>query len=338
MSQFAKNTVIILFFTTFLTLGVDAQIPDPSSIANPSNFATISISPENPNPNQEVTATIEYYLTDLKKSEISWFLNGSLQKSGVGETKFNFKTGPSGSSSRLSVSINPLEGPQAQAEITIRPADVDIIWNADTYTPPFYKGKALFTNKANLTFVAIPHFVNSSGNKINSQSLVYNWYEGSKIINNQSGVGKNTLKIEGKTISRPLDIRVEIETFDGSIKASNRIEVDLSEPKILVYEKNPLYGLILGMALNSFSLKEQEVTLSAVPYFFNTFTRDSSNMKYNWTQNGEKINLPTQESSIILRQVDSNLSGRISVGITALNTDNQLQNDSTSLEINVGNR
>ena len=46
---------------------------------------------------------------------------------------------------------------------------------ARRYTPPFYKGKKIFTSESVIKFIAIPNFVTSNNKKIPASDLVYTW-------------------------------------------------------------------------------------------------------------------------------------------------------------------
>src|SRR3990167_742525 len=81
---------------------------------------------------------------------------------------------------------------------------VDILWQGDTYTPPFYKGKSLWSNQSRITFVAIPQGLG------NPASLNYKWTKNGTVLGNINGIGKNTLSFTDSILSRPQTIRVDI--------------------------------------------------------------------------------------------------------------------------------
>jgi hypothetical protein len=123
----------------FLTPKTQAQIP-----VGLEERLTLNTIPEKPGANQDVYAEIESYAIDLSRSQVTWLINGVIKKQGFGERTFSFKTGPLGSSMNLRVVAISPQGQSIEEEIVIQTSEVDLIWKADSYTPPFYKGKALF--------------------------------------------------------------------------------------------------------------------------------------------------------------------------------------------------
>jgi len=332
--------MVIAFLLGSFSFNVRAQTSEGLPIPNlptAESFLSIKTTPKNPAPNQKVVASIDFHQTDLKKAQIAWYLNGELVEKKIGKTSFEFETGKIGSFSSVAVVIDTFEGEIFQKEIILRPAEVNLIANAQTYTPPFYKGRALYTQKTEVRITAIPEFLNSQGQKVNPQNLMYKWQQGNSVLGEQSGVGRNSISIPGQTITRPLDIRVEVSTLNESIRASGSIVVQKGEPKVLVYEKNPLLGLMLNQRADLLFVKEKEITLEAVPYFFSVPTKNSSAIEYSWTQNSQKIESGDQQSSIILRQTEENLAGNVNIGVRVINKDNQIQNDSFNTEIILGN-
>jgi len=333
-----KTSITLSLLLLIFVVPVNAQTPQTQlpNLPTAESFLNIKTTPKNPAPNQKVTASLDFHLTDLKKAEISWYLNGKLIEKRIGKTSFEFEMGKVGSISVVSVVIDAFEGEIFQKEIVIRPASVDLVANAETYTPPFYKGRSLYTQKSNVRITAIPEFINSAGQKVSSNNLVYKWQQGNSVLGEQSGVGRSSITIEGQTITRPLNIKVEVSTLDDSVKAEGTILVQRGETEVLVYEKNPLYGLLLADAANSLFISEKEITLEAVPYFFSVPSKNSSDIEYSWTQNGQKIEAGDEQSSIILRQTEENLSGNVNIGVRVMNKDNQLQTGSFGSVITIG--
>ncbi|MEK7552429.1 MAG: hypothetical protein AAB534_03375 [Patescibacteria group bacterium] len=338
MSLNRINFILALLLFIF-TIPLHAQTLDlpVSNLPNAESFLSIKTTPTNPGPRQKVTATLIFYQTDTKKANISWYLNAELKEKKIGKTSFEFETGGIGSFSSVAVVIDTFEGEVFQKEIVLRPAEVNLVANAETYTPPFYKGRALYTQKTDVRITAIPEFLNSDGQKIKPQNLMYKWQQGNSVLGEQSGVGRNSITVPGETITRPLDIRVEVSTLDERIKANGSIVVRKGEPKVLIYEKNPLLGLLLNQKADLLFISEKEITLEAVPYFFSVPTKNSSGIEYFWTQNSQKIESGDEQSSIILRQTEENMTGNVNIGVRVTNKDNQLQSDSFNTEIILGN-
>ena len=57
-----------------------------------------------------------------------------------------------------------------------------------------------------------------------------------------------------------------------------------------MYKNNPLYGIMYEKALNtSIELTDKELTLTAVPYFFSTKSKNGAFVGFSWAMNGQAI-------------------------------------------------
>jgi len=328
--------ILILTIFVFPIFFVNAQVDLPSNFPSTSDYLQIKMSPENPGPNQKVLVSLELYITDLKKAQISWFLDGQLQKKDFGLTSFEFTTKSVGQSQKISILINTFEGSEIRKDIILRPADVDIVWNANTYTPPFYKGRALLTGHGNeLTVSAIPNLVDTNGVRIDPQALNYEWHKDNTFLNTKSGFGKNSITIDRESIPRPFNIKVLVSTIDGSISAQKTIKITYLKPQVLVYEKHPLYGILFNNAVKESDLENQEITLSAIPYFFSESFKNSPLISYEWKQNGQKILQSSGQNTMTFRKEDNNQKGKVNIEVSVQNRDDFIQTANESVGINL---
>src|SRR3989344_6530597 len=154
---------------------------------------TLTVTPEFPRANEEVTVSARGFSIDLDRAEVSWTLNGKLEKKAVGGTIFSFRTESLGKTSALMVTVKSLSQGSFKETLTIRPAEVDVLWEALTYTPPFYKGKRMLSSSGTITVTAMPSFVVASGKTLDSAALVYSWEQDGKNLLSQSGFGKQSI-------------------------------------------------------------------------------------------------------------------------------------------------
>lgn len=321
-----KRIFSIAFFFLALCLVTTAHAQTDVPLPDNTEF---SITPEHPGPNEVVLVQIENYAQDLNALEISWFLNGQLQKKAVGDKKFQFTTGALGSVSNVKVSTTGFS-----KEITIRPAGLDLIWQTRGYTPPFYKGKALYTYQSAVDFIAMPSFIASSGVAIDPKTLVYKWSRNGTVLSDVSGYGKNVLSTSGGVLAKALSIDLEVSTVDGSMRAEKSIELQGAQPEIFLYENHPLYGIMYNKVVPSqFTLDKKEITLSSAPYFFDVNRKDDQSLVYEWSMNNQKVANQTNPNSLILRRPDGSPGGEALVGLTISKTDKNLQFKDSSTRI-----
>lgn len=260
----------------------------------------IKTTPHNPGPNETVHITIESYITDLNKATISWIMNGKIVEKGIGKTEFSFKNGASGVTTRLTVSIITNTGEKVVRDLAWNPVGVTIMWEADTYTPPFYKGKALMSPQARIKAIAIPDNVNTR-NALGAGNLVYVWKKDGGAISDASGYGKNVFSFLGPIPGRNASVSVQVSSVNDSISSEMQLnEIPLVNPFILFYENHPLLGSWYNRSLNGdLSLTKKEFSVNAEPYFFSNEISEAPTLLYSWSLNNKKVNNPGR--SITLR-------------------------------------
>ncbi len=271
-----------------------------------------------PKPGQLITTKIENYSYDLNRLQISWYINDVLVKREIGATQHQFTVGELGKTTKVRVVILKPDGQTIEKTYSYRPAEVDLIYEAETFTPPFYEGKAYFSRQSSLKVVAMPQVLDKGGKYVDSKNLSYKWYLDGSVVQNQSGYGKNTFNYTGALLSKGARIGVEISTIEDGAVANNSIFINPTEPKILIYEKSPdlgtLYNKIVG---DSFSINKTEIEFEAVPYFFKKDSILNKATVYSWKLNGQKINAPNQ-NSLVFRN-ENNQDGTASISIDVSN-------------------
>lgn len=280
----------------------------------------IKTTPEFPGANQLVSVSLEGYLIDLSQADILWYKNNKLQERGVGETSYSFETGDLGDSDVITAKVINTGLGTITKTITISPSEVDLIWESDSLTPPFYKGKALNSYQSVVRLVAIPNFVSSNGSVLDPEKLIYEWKQDWKVLGNNSGYGKNILVLDKTELPKNRTIIVEVRTTDYKIKGRATIDLKNESPEIIFYKKDPVLGVVYDKALmNTFELKNDEITVVAYPYFFSKDDVASGRIKYNWIMNNKKMNDLGLKNIITLKQsADSGIT-KLSLEIQNLN-------------------
>ncbi len=280
---------------------------------------SIISTPPHPRAGSAVTLTIESSSADINSSAIVWTVNGEVAKQGVGAKLFSFGTGGLGSVLVIKASVQTQDSRVLEKEVTLRPADVELLWQTNAYTPPFYRGKALFPYQGTALIAAVPSFVDESGKRMKNSELIYTWSEDGKIDGDSSGYGKNLYAIQGTVPIRAKAVSVEVRTPDDALVASSEVEISPVGPKLLLYENHPLYGILFGRILGgTTSLTGEEIKISAVPFYFETPSR-SRILSYAWSLNFSPLPSETK-SDIVLRRA-SEQGGRASLSLEVQNAD-----------------
>lgn len=299
-----------------------------------SNYLEIKTSPSNPGPSEMIGITIESYLSDMNKATISWSVNGRVVTQGIGKKSFSFPNGPSGETTRLTISIITNSGEVIIKDLSWTPVGVTLLWEADTYTPPFYKGKALISSQSKIRATALTD--NSQPqNSTNKEGFVYVWEQGGKVISEASGYNKNSFLSVGPNPYDELDIKVRTSSIDNTINSESRTHISPSSPFILFYEKDPLLGVLYNKPFDTeTTLNKKEFSISAEPYFFSNEPKEGAvapTLKYLWSINGAEVS--NYGRTIILRN-DTGAKGTSLVSLAMRGITQTFQTASRDLQVN----
>lgn len=252
-------------------------------------YLDVKISPQTPAPSVPVRISVESYLTDLYKANISWSLNGKVLERGLGKTSFSFQNGPSGEATVVSLKIISNTGEVVNKDFSFSPVGITTMWEADTYTPPFYKGKPLLTPQAGVRIVAIPDNVGAES-ALGAGKLVYTWRKDDYVDATASGYGKNVFSFVGPKPLTNTKITLSASTLDDTAQSEMRIYLPQIRPLILFYEKDPLLGVLYNKPLGAeYTLDKKEVSLVAEPFYFSNERGEAQTLKYNWSVNNGDV-------------------------------------------------
>lgn len=244
----------------------------------------VEIIPQTPGPNEDTEVTIVSYVYDLSRSKISWYINDALKTSGIGQKTFNFTTGGVGSVSKVRYSITTPNGVVFGDTIPFSPGEVSLIWESLGYTPPFYKGKSLFSFEGTARIVAVPNIQAPNGTKYKPGELVYTWKRGSGTDTLASGYGKNVFYFNGDIIARPSEIQVEVTDLKNISHAEGSVTINAVQPELHVYEDNSSLGILFNKSITDrFNMLESEASFVAEPFYYNDPDKEG---EYVWSVNG----------------------------------------------------
>ncbi len=308
---------------------------------NSLSFADLQISssdiivesiPENPAPFEDVTISINSYATDLNKAYIEWKQNGELVLSGTGKIAYSFQTGDVNTNTSFVVSITPQgNAKKIIKQIAIQASEIDLLWQSpSSYTPPFYKGKALPTQEADIEVIAMPNTTGFA--KGGKKNMVYMWKSDYNAIQKASGYGKDTYTFKNDYLKPIEHISVNVSSTDNSYSASDSIDIPISKPLLRFYNKSPLDGVLYENSLfQETTMSEDEMTVIAEPYFLSI--GNTNDFAYTWKINNQKINTPKNPTELTVRPSSRGGYATINLGIESKNK--LFQSIAESLKINL---
>lgn len=304
----------------------------------PQTEIDVQMSPENPAPNSTLNVSVNSYAANIDTSKITWKIDGKTMKSGTGEKIFSFHVGDINTTTVLDIIIETTAGETIEKTYNIKPTSVDLLWESEGFVPPFYKGKSLFSYQNKITIIAIPHITDANGQEINTGNLVYKWTKDGSAITSASGFGKNSFSFIPSIISRPFTIEVNVSTADSDGVGYANIYLAPSDPIVLFYRKDPLYGIGFQKALSgSVGIgSSREITTIGLPMFFGTTNANSADLVYKWYINSTPINSSPTQSTQVFRQ-NGDTAGTSNISLSIENDNKILQYASNNFNITFGN-
>lgn len=256
----------------------------PSAAFAALDLISFHTNPETPSPNQDITVSLQSYAVDLNSAKVTWYVDKVVTKDGVGEKTLQTRTKEFGQVVTIDVVILMPDGARYDKQLLLKPAEVDLLWEADTSVPPFYKGKALPTYKSIVKLSAIPRFGMSW---VDPSLYSYAW-----TANQTQGLaksaGKNSallsMKYSGGTI--PVSVRVT-ESSPRGVSAVATKNITAGDPELVFYEDAALLGIRFENVLSG--IQETNGTsfaIHAVPYFFSSDDVTNADLSYAWNKDG----------------------------------------------------
>ena len=280
-------------FTLLLVAGV---FMPTTSFAVGIDLINAKFNPKTPGENEEVTVTLDSFSTDLNSAEIIWYQEKDPIKQGVGEKSIKVRTGEFGQVINLTAVIISNLGVKKEKKITITPSEIDMLWEAQTYTPPFYKGKAIPTFKSLVKVTAIPRYGKASSEP---RQFMYSWKYNRTLTVGQ-GLGRNSALIKMGYADTPVPVSVDV-SLPGDEWAGQRTDnIRGGEAVVRFYEQAPLLGINFNKALGKeVTGSGNQFTIKAVPYFFSKEDVDEGVLIYTWRLGNSNV-VPGLDPTLLL--------------------------------------
>ena len=276
---------LVLLGLTFCASLAYAQ----EGVPNVENSVRITLSPQYPQAGERVHLSAGSSIIDLPHSDIVWYANGKVIASGRGVTSADVTVGALGKETTIEVDVTAGKV-TATGTAVIIPSEVDLLLESDSYTPPFYRGRALPSAGTSIRLQAIARFVRSGGTLVPQNQITFTWKRNGQVVGNVSGQGKSSAALPAPSLFGTDSISVEAVSADGTFSGATSIRIPSTEPILTVYEDHPLFGLLYHSALGTQTfIPETEMTFVAVPYFAQATSPNDPRLEYAWRVNGKAI-------------------------------------------------
>jgi hypothetical protein len=304
--------ILPLASSPLLVYAQETRGPDP---------LVVSVTPEAPSPGEETTITLTSSSLDLSRAQFTWKLNNVTKSSGPARRSFTFAMGSGSGTTAVSVTITPLGGATISRTFTFHPGSVNLVWEANTYTPPFYRGKALYTPGADVRIVAIPD-IREGGSAVPASALTYRWSVDDEPFADRSGLGRDTFYLSGAQLLPDQTVAVDVLRQNGIRAAHAEVTIPKNTPMLRFYKRDPLRGALYSRAYSdTVQLADTETTLLAEPYFISGTVREPERVLYTWTLNDTEVQPQGKERAVLTLRQTAGQSGFAKLSLTLQNAD-----------------
>ena len=312
MSAFRTCIFYSVVSILFVSGIAHAQLP-PSIL--PQALSTV-VTPQFPEPNGRVHVEVQSYSLTLPSATITWYVNGKSVLSGPGQTSFDTSVGGLGTETKIEA-VASGQGVSASALSVLRPTALVVLWESDSYAPPFYRGRTLPSMGTRVRLEAVAHFVRTNKTTVDAKDIIYTWLKNGLVMPEISGRGRSSASIPSPQLFATDIIAVNAQSVDGVFSNEAIVRIPSVEPALTLYEDHPLYGITFGQALgNSTNIPESEMTFAAIPYFTQAASARDSRLLYVWGVNGKNIPTGKDSNRITLSGTKSGSVGEIALSFT----------------------
>ncbi len=307
--RFNTMAVWLLIFGCLLCalLPVHTSAQAPSFVANSIYLESV---PQYPEPNSSVNVSVNDYSVNTLGATISWFVNGVEQVTSKNERSIKVPTRELGTQEDVKVVLSRTNSPSLSATLTLTPVVIDIILEADTYIPSFYKGRALPSQDSSVRAIALVH--DTDGGIKNE--YVYKWSLDDTVLMGGAVKGKNSINFVTPSF-RDSELTVQIFDTNGKTVSKKSMTISAIDPEMHFYEYSSLRGLSERAAVSPLPFIAEEITLSGEPYFMNS-RMDTNKMNFNWMLDNDFVTPDaTTPNALTLRRNEGSGSSFVSLEI-----------------------
>lgn len=283
----------------------------------------ISFSPQFPSPGEEVKVTLSTNTFNPIGASITWIIDGADTPALKNQLTFTLTAKESGEHTTVGAFIS--SGLDVFAvENTLTPNEMDIIVEAETIVPSFYKGRPLPGAGSTVYVSAIP------GGDVPPASLFYSWRIGNETLYGGPVRGKQRAAFVLEN-GRKKVVRLSVTKENGVVVGEKLIVINDTRTLTRFYKENLLRGTETIAVENTLFLDEEEVGVQAIPYFMSSDIQEDEAGFYEWRLNNRLVeNAGNDPFSIALRKSGS---GKASLDFAVRNKNDLMQKTSGRIGI-----
>lgn len=324
--QMARLLLFFALLCTFFIATPNAQAQVGQNVLG--SGSELQVSPAFPEPGDAITISVNNYSLNTQGAQYRWYINGVENTAARNSRSVTLQAGPLGDSAIVRVDTTLATGATISNSKTITITQVDMLVEADTLVPSFYKGLPLPSSGSVTRVTAIPFLGAGSADP---SSYSYTWKVGDTVVSGGSQYGKNSVTFTSG-FQKSIEVSVDIYDNTGALVTKKTTIVPIAEPALYFYEVNPLSGIIERTLGKGYIMSGQEMTVRAEPYFMDRRFMLGPHLT-EWKLNNTTITNPSDdEQEIVLRR--SGQSGSFTISYQVRNLSQLLQGTKGSVTIN----
>ncbi len=326
--------IILSFFALLLTFSFVSVSAQTTTL---NNSTGLDVTPQTPRIGDSVIIKAYSNSVDLNYQKITWYVDDKIRKEGLGEKEIMIKT-QSGQTTKVKAVVTKTDGSKIELTTEITPSEIDLIIEPLSYKSPFYEGKPYFIDQGTFYATVVPN-IKINNKKIESKDIFYKWTKDGTVLGKSSGLGQDSIRITG---SVPIDdIHLGVEAYDNTTKkllAKDSKTIEPEDPKVLFYEKNPIYGILYNKAISgSYYMGDRdELTISAEPFSFDFTKNTADNSSYSWEINNNSATSSKNKNELLVVQQENKIKGTANISVSILNTKRDFQEISGDFSLEFG--
>ncbi len=317
----------ILFFVVLLVPSYSALAQVGGSITDiMGESVSIVLDPQFPNPGDQVTATIDDYALNGGGANITWYFDG-LSAPNVSDNRTITFTAPAVDTTMTVIArLKFRDGKTLEAKRVLKPLYLDLIIEPQTYTPLFYKGRALPTKGS---IVNINALLQNKNGPVNSADYSYSWTLNNKSVYGGARIGGNWAQItvpHGQSST----ITISVQDKSGTTVARKLVAIPNAKLEVHFYELNTLLGRSTRAITGELVLTGQSTTIKSVPYYLDV-RAINDNLITDWKINNQPVQTESNDPFEI--SLTRGSQGRALVGFKVTNLNELLQSDEAGFTV-----
>lgn len=284
----------------------------------------ITVQPEFPKPGDIVTLQFESYGANTGGATLTWRVNGQTIADATNRRQATMVAGALGTRDIIEVVIQQQDGVSRSIQTAVVPGYLDIVIEAQTHVPHFYRGRSLPSFGSPVVATALLHTGANS-----PTDLVYTWRLNQKVLEFGPIRGRNSVTFDA-TWGREMLLSVQVAQPDGTVLGRKAISVPVASPEMHFYEVNGLYGTIPLAIKDRLLMIGSTATIIAEPYYLNSrvFNAPSS---YRWRVDSEEVTSRSNPYQVTIQKTGDSGTSRLQFEV--LDTMTVQQNARGSIQV-----